>query len=1006
MAGPYPVLSLGGMSYVLTLLCEHSSYCDVAILKCKSDAPAALQRMITAWEVHTGQKCKFLFTDRGGEYVGSVLASWCASKGIVHEFSVPRTPEQNGKAERLNQTLNNIMRSLLFQYDTYAPLWGHAMVYAARIYNVTMCARLGMTRYEAFLGEVPDVSNYRTFGCKVYARVHDTLRNKLDPKSQVGIFLGPEVNGPGYKVLVYDPNLKRANKYAVHVVRDMFTFETLTAVTGAQETSDLYWRGSIPLPRPRSVAAAPEPLEALTGVPQPPVQPLHLALPHVEAPALRAAIGPVIAEDEASDPRREALPAPTAPVTRSMARKRTAVTPAVLALPPPPGVQAPGPSKPPPVRVISPAPLTVGAGSGIRPNGPYVERPRIRFMDPVMTLPSGGPISRMAPALLAVGAKRPRDSNDDEDVDGPLIAATAFSASPPFPLPPADAPMSRDEIVDGLLRYFKVPESEGLLPVITDADPSNVPKTLKKAMETKFAKFWAEAAVDEWLSIVRNNTWLLVDHEPWMKVIPCKWVFTIKTDSSGAPQRFKARLVAGGHRQVEGIDYAETYAPVSRLATLRAMFSIAAHRGWKVHQLDITTAFLHGQIDADVYMMQPPGFVDGQRKVCKLTKCLYGLKQAPRAWYNKLKEVLGSLGFAPVSADSSFWVRDGDSVLVYLSSVVDDMLVTSADEKLTLRIVSEILEKLPGKHMGIAEHFNGMKVNWRTDGSVVLTQPAHVDKLVQLFSEMGPIPLRKLPVKGKLRFCMGGTSDDPCSPPLDVERYHYRALMGGLNYISCCTRPDITFVVNQLSRYLNAPTVAHWQTAIGVLGYLSHTISWGIRLGAFGSVDAIHVAARELPKAHAFADANHGTGMDDKKSVTGVLLAVYGGPVSWASKVQPVTSVSTAESEYRALSEATREALWLQKIVRLFDVPCRPFCILGDSASAIHAIKNHAYTKHTRHIEIHHDFMKDRLQNGDVAYHHVPGVSNPADIFTKALPEHDFVKCREALGMVSVASGL
>jgi hypothetical protein len=526
---------------------------------------------------------------------------------------------------------------------------------------------------------------------------------------------------------------------------------------------------------------------------------------------------------------------------------------------------------------------------------------------------------------------------------------------------------------------------------------------LKKAMETRFAKFWAEAVVDEWLSIVKNDTWLLTDRQAWMKVIPCKWVFVVKTDANGVPVRFKARLVAGGHRQVEGIDYAETYAPVSRLATMRAMLSVAAYRKWKVHQIDITTAFLHGKIDADVYMMQPPGFVDGVNKVCKLTKCLYGLKQAPRAWYEKLKEVLGSLGFSPVSADSSFWVREGDAVLVYISSVVDDMLVTSADEKLTLQLIKEILEKLPGKHMGIAQHFNGMKINWLSDGSVVLTQPAHIDKLVQAFSQVTPIAIRKLPVKGKVRFCKGGTSEVYSSPALDVVMYHFRSLIGGLNYISCCTRPDITFVVNQLSRYANAPTVAHWQIAIGVLGYLAGTKNWGIRLGAYAMCDAIHVTpARDISRAHAYADANHGTGMDDKKSVTGILLAVYGGPVSWASKVQPVTSVSTAESELRALSEATREALWLQKIAGLFNVPCRPFTILGDSKSAIHAIENQTCTKHTRHIEIHHDFMKDRLQNGDVKYVHVPGVSNPADIFTKALAEKEFVKCRDALGMYEV----
>jgi hypothetical protein len=154
----------------------------------------------------------------------------------------------------------------------------------------------------------------------------------------------------------------------------------------------------------------------------------------------------------------------------------------------------------------------------------------------------------------------------------------------------------------------------------------------------------------------------------------------------------------------------------------------------------------------------------------------------------------------------------------------------------------------------------------------------------------------------------------------------------------------------------------------------------------------------------AYADANHGTGIDDKKSITGALLHVYGGPVSWCSKVQSVASLSTTESEFRALAEACREALWLAKIVKLFSIKERPFLIRGDSQGAVCAIKNHSYTKHTKHIEILYDFMKDRYKLGDLDFHHIEGKSNPADIFTKALNRHSFEKCRDALGMTCLPS--
>ena len=125
-----------------------------------------------------------------------------------------------------------------------------------------------------------------------------------------------------------------------------------------------------------------------------------------------------------------------------------------------------------------------------------------------------------------------------------------------------------------------------------------------------------------------------------MKVIPSKWIFKLKRDAEGRIVRYKCQLVAGGHRQVFGIDYDETFAPVSKATSLRVFLSFAAHNKWQVSQFDIKTAFLHGDLDLDVYMLQPEGFEEGTGLVCKLEKSLYGLKQAPRAWFEKLTAFL------------------------------------------------------------------------------------------------------------------------------------------------------------------------------------------------------------------------------------------------------------------------------------------------------------------------------------------------------------------------------
>jgi transposase InsO family protein len=271
LCGPYPVPTIGGGYFTQTVLDEYASYAGGSILKKKSDGPEELKRLILAWEAETGKKVTTLYTDRGGEFINDHLRDWFLARGIKHIFSTPRTPEENGKAERVNMTINDFVRALLYQYALYLPLWGHAYLYAIMIYNSMLNKRLGMSRQEAFNGTIPDVSNFRTFGCKVYARVPETARNKLSPKSQIGIFLGPESQGPGYKVLTYNPELQR-DKYQVRIFRDIVCFEDLKATSGVQESSELHWGGNIPMPRnPEPEAPAPPELESLTGVPEAPL---------------------------------------------------------------------------------------------------------------------------------------------------------------------------------------------------------------------------------------------------------------------------------------------------------------------------------------------------------------------------------------------------------------------------------------------------------------------------------------------------------------------------------------------------------------------------------------------------------------------------------------------------------------------------------------------------------------------------------------------------------------
>jgi hypothetical protein len=194
----------------------------------------------------------------------------------------------------------------------------------------------------------------------------------------------------------------------------------------------------------------------------------------------------------------------------------------------------------------------------------------------------------------------------------------------------------------------------------------------------------------------------------------------------------------------------------------------------------------------------------------------------------------------------------------------------------------------------------------------------------------------------------------------------------------------------------------HHACLIGWLPLTPCVTSFTPSIGAFVLVVALALAMCGLstcPRCVRSPMLNHGTGIDDKKSISGHVLHVFGGPVSWGSHVQPTTSLSTTESEYRAMSEACRESLWLAKITSLFGIDSTPFLVRGDSETAIKSLKNYSQTKYTKHIEIHHEFMKDRYKQGDLDFQHIKGTQNPADIFTKALGKYKFMEFREALGM-------
>ena len=344
---------------------------------------------------------------------------------------------------------------------------------------------------------------------------------------------------------------------------------------------------------------------------------------------------------------------------------------------------------------------------------------------------------------------------------------------------------------------------------------------------------WRSAMQSEFNALQTTGTWSLVPHSPSQNVVGCKWVFRIKTKPDGSVERYKARLVAKGFHQQAGLDYTETFSLVAKPVTIRILLTFAVQYNWFLHQLDISNAFLHGDLQEEVFMQQPPGFIDSTRPnhVCKLHKSLYGLKQAPRAWFDKLFQALKSFGFTQSCSDASLFVLK-DPVLVIILVYVDDILISGPDTSVCNRIIQQLGSLFPVKDLGPLHYFLGLEVN-RSSQGLFLHQTKYLMDLLQKSKMEGAKPCFTPLATAKL-----DRSGIPLSNPTD-----YRSLVGALQYLTW-TRPDISFAVNQVCQFMHTPTDLHMQAAKRILRFLKGTLDHGLwfkksplTLSAFSDAD-------------------------------------------------------------------------------------------------------------------------------------------------------------------------
>lgn len=484
---------------------------------------------------------------------------------------------------------------------------------------------------------------------------------------------------------------------------------------------------------------------------------------------------------------------------------------------------------------------------------------------------------------------------------------------------------------------------------------------------------------EEYDAQIINKTWKLVPRPFGANVINSLWLYKLKHDADGNPTRHKSRLVANGKRQEEGIDFDETFSPVVKPATIRMVLNLALNRGWEMKQLDVKNAFLHGSITEDIYMHQPPGFVDKKHPhhVCKLEKALYGLKQAPRAWNARFSSFMTKLGFVTTKSDASLFVYKHKGDLAYLLLYVDDIILTGSSSLLLQNITSRLKQEFPMSDMGRLSYFLGIKVDYNKAG-IFLSQKHYASEIIER-AEMSHCKPISTPadVNSKLSADVGDKVPDP---------KQYRSLAGALQYLTI-TRPDIAYVVQQVCLFMHDPRTPHLTALKRIIRYIQGT--QGHSLQMFKS---------KVDTLIAYSDADWAGCPDTRRSTSGYCVYLGDNLISWSSKRQQTVSRSSAEAEYRGVANTVAETCWIRNLLLELHHPLsRATLVFCDNISSVYMSVNPVKHQRTKHVELDLHFVREKVALGQVKVLHVPTSSQYADIFTKGLPTSLFSDFRASL---------
>jgi hypothetical protein len=962
LTGPEAVTSASGNSYVMNIVDDHSSHPWTFCLKLKSDALPTLQSWTRRAEAECGEKIGIIRID-GGELNSDAMDTWCTTNGYVLQTTAPYTSAHNGRAECMHLTVMIRMRAMRASTPKVPPnRWDEFALTAGYLSARTPTRTLGKTPYEVWHGKKPDLSHLREIGSRAFALIlkHNP---KIYERSFECILVG------------YSPNSKAYRLYH-HTTHRLFESFHVKFIERKDDVPRPLYPGRVidipstdpsdnipPTPLVPSSSSTPSFSHPISSAPKHTLLPIEEELiPDNHGPVWTVPDNDIEVPVPLHDNPTDVVPVPVDDID-TVPRRST---------------QAPVPtSKTAETHGIKHMPRVAQAVIESREAGRRLKEQRAQAKSECrrQVLDLRASLTNVAPPSTSTSAV-PANAVPDDSI----------------PQVPALDPDS------DFVAFCEAYAADLASPLINPRNPDE--PTFREAMNSPDTDKWTLGIQDELKSLKEMGVYKLIprsDVPTGRKILRGKWVLLLKRDEHGNPVRHKACFVVKGFEQVFGQDYVDTTSPTARMESVRLLLNIAAAKDWDVQQIDVKTAFLYGLLPPDEaqYLEQPDSFAEPGKEdwVWCLQRGLYGMKQSGRIWNKTMHKAMLDWGFKRLHADPCVYYRVSSLGIVLSAVHVDDFLIVSSTPDASRAFKEELKSLWTISDLGEARFCVGIAISRnRADRTISISQTALIDRIIQQFGQADADPI-STPMDPSVARSL--TRPSPSDAPLsdtatyELARLPYRSLIGSLMYLAIGTRPDISFAVARLCQFLDCYRRAHWNAAVRVVRYLKGTRLLALTLGGNPDLELV-----------GFSDSSYADCPDTARSTMGYCFSVGGAIFSWSSRRQKTVTNSSCEAEYIALSESSREALWLRQFLReVHFLKPSPTVLLCDNNGAKSLSSDPTHHSRSKHIDVRHHFVRERVEDGSIVVWRVPGHDNVADIFTKALPRPDFTRLRPYLGL-------